>query len=89
MTLTENTQQQHKIMATASKRGKFIYEQVYEENDLVDKSLFNVVSKHVNRDNINLFGLKFGEDLPIDPFGVKEHMQRVSKILVFVKLKEI
>ena len=34
-------------MATASKRGKFIYEQVYEEDDLVDDFFFNELAKHI------------------------------------------
>ena len=34
-------------MATASKRGKFIYEQVYEEDDLVDDVLFSELAKNI------------------------------------------
>ena len=34
-------------MATAPKRGKFIYEQVYEEDDLVDDVFFSELAKHI------------------------------------------
>ena len=34
-------------MASASKRGKFMYEQVYEEDDLVDDFFFNELAKHI------------------------------------------
>ena len=64
-------------MATPSKRRKYLY----EADDLVDEFLFNVVTKHVNIENISLFGLKFGEDLPTDPFAVEEKTKRVSNNL--------
>ena len=34
-------------MATASKKVKFISEQVYEEDDLVDDFFFDILAKHI------------------------------------------
>ena len=63
-------------MATPSKKGKYSY----EGNDLVDEFLFNLVTNHVNIDIISLFGLKFGEDLPIDPLAAEDQVQQVNQI---------
>ena len=64
-------------MATASKKGKYLY----EANDLVDDFLFNEVTKHLNVDKIGVFGLKVAEELPFEPWTGEGQTQRVSTIL--------
>ena len=63
-------------MATASKKGKYLY----EEDDLLDDFLFNEVAKHLNGDKIGVFGLKIAEDLPFESLTGEGQTQRVSTI---------
>ena len=74
-------------MATASKKGKFIFEQVYEEDELVDDFFFDQLAKHISATKITSFvehldlpEAKF--DFLQDPLVLKTSVKQVSSTTV-------
>ena len=74
-------------MATPSKRGKFIDEHVYEEDDLVDDVFFSKLAKHIVLTKLD--SLTKYLDLPEAKFDFlldltrESSVQRVSSIKCF------
>ena len=57
-------------MASAPKRGKFIYEQVYEEDDLVHEVFFSELAEHIVRTELDSLAKHL--DLPEDNWGFSQ-----------------
>ena len=65
-------------MASAPKRGKFIYEHVYEEDDMVDDIFFSKLAKHIALTKLD--SLRKYLDLPEAKFDLLLDLTRESSV---------